>query len=139
MLFSISQMASQVDRIFIWDTLQGKFNTMVDTLSRTPHLVELASTSISRPFLLDGGMVQQEILMDSKLKIIWNELINDQKTHPHFSLHHGSLLYKDMLVLSPSSKLISQFLWEAHDSLVRGHEGFLRHIKGSPKVSTGKE
>lgn len=66
--------------------------------------------------------------MDPKLKTIYDGLLNDLEVHSLFSLHHDSL-YKHKLLLSSSSKLIPQLLWEAYDSLVRGHEGFLRTYK----------
>lgn len=113
---------------------EGKLNTVVDALSRAPHLVDLASISISAPLLLDVEAIQQEIFTNLKVKILKSELIKDPAVHPHFSLHHGVLLYKNKLVLPSSIRLIPQLLKDTYESPIGGHEGFLRTYK---KLSRG--
>lgn len=60
---------------------------------------------------------------------IWRELEVDPTAHPNYTVHQGTLLYKNRLVLPASSNLLPAVLHAYHDSVLGGHSGFLRTYK----------
>lgn len=91
-----------------------------------PH-VQLNSISI--PSILDGAIVQQEIVADAKLQQVIAKLKEDADNVPKFSLQQGQLRYKGRLVLTKISSLIPNLLQTFHDSILGGHSEFLRTYK----------
>ncbi|TYK19860.1 Retrotransposable element Tf2 [Cucumis melo var. makuwa] len=86
--------------------------------------------AVQPPVFLDLQIIKEEVEKDVKLKKIVADLNGDMAQQDgKFKICNGMLKYKDQLVISQSSKLISQILHSYHDSAVGGHSGFLRTYK----------
>ncbi|KAA0038306.1 hypothetical protein IC582_003640 [Cucumis melo] len=106
----------------------GVENKAADALSRISPTVQLCT--ITAPVFLDLQIIKEEVEKDVKMKKIVADLNGDMAQQDgKFKICNGMLKYKDQLVISQSSKLISQILHSYHDSAVGGHSGFLRTYK----------
>lgn len=105
----------------------GLENKAADALSRVPPDVEFRSITV--PNILDVETVKGEVQKDADLMKIIKKLEEDPDSVPKFTLHQGTLLYKNRLVLSKNSELLGNILHAYHDSILGGHSGFLRTYK----------
>ena len=106
----------------------GLENKAVDALSRKPPDVQFCSKSI--PIIIDLKTIKKEVKKDQKLQKVIAKM-NELKEHEDgkFSIQNDMLRYKNRLVLSKTSTLIPAILNTYHDSIFRGHSGFLRTYK----------
>lgn len=90
----------------------GQLNKVADALSRIPHDVELANLIV--PHIIGVDEIQKEVLTDSWLKKIVEEMENDPSAQPKYLLHQGKLL-------SEKSVVIPTILHTFHDTVARGY------------------
>lgn len=103
----------------------GLENKAADALSRVPPTVFL--NQLTAPTLIDLKIIKEEVDRDGKLKEIIMKPQNEEVKN--YSLQQGILRYKGRLVIAKTSSLIPNVMHTYHDSVLRGHLGFLRTYK----------
>lgn len=79
--------------------------------------------------LLDVELFKSEVSTDPFLSKVLREIAADPESHPKYSVQHGTLNYKNRMVISGGSSLKSSTLHLYHNSIMGGHSGFLRTYK----------
>lgn len=97
---------------------------MADALCRQPQVSQLATMMF--PPVLDIEEVKKEVSENPHLAQTISKLKEDLDSAPRFFWHQETLLYKERLVIAKKSPLIKSLLQAYHDSVIRGHSGFLR-------------
>lgn len=103
----------------------GITNSVVDALSRRMHELRELSRIESRA-MVDSELVQKVIRSDLSLRKLKEDIEAGMVTHPGYTVINGLMLYKDRLVIPPTSSLIPKLLHEFHTSDVGGHQGDIK-------------
>ncbi|TYK14452.1 transposon Tf2-1 polyprotein isoform X1 [Cucumis melo var. makuwa] len=108
--------------------MPGEENRVEDALFRMPAEVELKGLSV--PVTVDLELIKKEVHQDPKFQKLIAELRElEDRQNNKYSLQNDVLKYKDRLVVSKTSSLISSILHTYHNSVVGGHSRFLRTYK----------
>lgn len=97
------------------DCVKGKNNIVVDALSCNPYLCSIASI-----FMEWINSIIAEYAKDPQTSDILEGNIPNEK----YKVVEELILYKNRLLLAPSSKLKEKIIREHHDNLLVGHQGY---------------
>lgn len=101
----------------------GPLNTVPDILFRTDELCPIQA--ISSPVFDSVAAIDRACSQDLEAQAIVLALQQAQPTKKGFSLLHGSLHYKDKILVPSTSDWRFKILSEFHLSLQAGHSGYL--------------
>ena len=102
-------------------------NKAANALSQIEQPLEVRSMCTTG--IVNMEVIEKEVKLDEDLKRIIEELKKNPDESSKFQWINGNLLYKKRIVLSKRSSLIPTLLHTFHDSILRGHSGFLRTYK----------
>ena len=118
----------------------GKSNTVADALSWRAHAIQAKEKKIAKPSI--------HILTSAQAQV-WEGIAKEAQSYPYmqkleeqattnlgnlFLRPHRLILFKNRVVVPPSSPLISQSLHEFHNTPSGGHAGVLRTFKRLSQV-----
>nr|GEV31078.1 hypothetical protein [Tanacetum cinerariifolium] len=105
----------------------GKKNQRVDALSKRPQHADFMALVLS--VNMDFLNLYEALLNDLYTQNIITSISQDPTTHPEFTLSDSKLFYHNCLVILDDLSLRKKLFSECHDSLTRGHRGYLKTLK----------
>ncbi|KAK9134740.1 hypothetical protein Syun_014070 [Stephania yunnanensis] len=107
----------------------GVTNKAADALSRINPPSKVSLQTLVSHRILEVQDIKEAVAHDPFLSKVLADLQQGSAAWPHYTLHHGLLLFKSKLVLPKGSPLLQRILFEYHDGALGGHSGFLRTFK----------
>ena len=113
---------------------KGKDNQVADALSRKALALAISMPNDPLSFAVKEGLVQDEFF-GRILQLLSKRDLSDKEKNivKNYSLDQGSLYYKLRLCVPNHKELKDKILWEAHDSPVAGHSGYVKTLNAVQK------
>jgi hypothetical protein len=103
--------------------LSRRHSSKVATVASFDHT---SSMAVSGPLFHLWAELREANMHDPYLQDLRGKLVEHPTQHPYLKNHNGILLYKQRLIIPPTSAMRTTLLHEAHNSKMGGHSGVFR-------------